>query len=91
MNVNDCLSLEGVCNVANEETEEFGVDVTLKNLNQTHHLYKVDAIIGDLFVYCEQFALNSEKIYCKFIVMHTILRSINFHEFCLQIVLNLQS
>lgn len=65
MNVNDCLSLEGTCNVANEETEEYGVDVTVKNLNQTHHLYKVDANIGDLFLYCEKFALNNEKIYCE--------------------------
>jgi hypothetical protein len=67
MNVNDCLSLEGICNIANEETEEVGVDLTVKNLNQNHHLYKVDATISDLYVYCEKFALNSEKIYCKFI------------------------
>lgn len=65
MNVNDCLSLEGICNVANEETEEYGCDVTVKNLNQVHHLYKVEATIGDLFVYCDQFALNNGKIYCE--------------------------
>lgn len=66
MHVNDCLSLEGNCNIANEETEEVGVDLTVKNLNQNHHLYKVDATIADLFVYCEKFALNSDKIYCEF-------------------------
>jgi trafficking protein particle complex subunit 8 len=67
MNVNDCLSLEGICNIANEETEEVGADLTVKNLNQNHHLYKVDASISDLYVYCEKFALNSGKIYCKFL------------------------
>lgn len=65
MNVNDCLSLEGICNIANEETEEVGVDLTVKNLNQNHHLYKVDATIADLYVYCDKFALNSGKIYCE--------------------------
>lgn len=64
--MNDCLSVEGNCNIANEETGEVALDLTIKNLNQTHHLFSIDASIGDLFVFCQKFALDKEKIYCKF-------------------------
>lgn len=65
MNVNDCLSVEGNCNIANEQTGDVGLDISLKNVNQTHHLFSIDLSVGDLFVFCEKFALNREKIYCK--------------------------
>lgn len=65
MNVNDCLSVEGNCNIANEETGDVGLDIKLKNINQTHHLFSVDVSIGDLYLFCQKFSLNGEKTYCK--------------------------
>ena len=66
MNVNDCLGVEGNCNIANEDTGDVGLDITMKNLNQTHHLFSIDVSIGDLYVFCSKFQLNRDKIYCKF-------------------------
>ncbi|CRL02155.1 CLUMA_CG015335, isoform A [Clunio marinus] len=63
MNVNDCLSIEGNCNIANEKTGEVGLDITLKNINQTHHLFSIDISIGDLYLFSRKFSLNQKKIY----------------------------
>lgn len=65
MNVNDCLSVEGNCNIANEDTGEVGLDITIKNVNQTHHLFCIEASVGDLHLFCQKFALNREKIFCE--------------------------
>lgn len=66
INVNDCLSVEGNCNFANEETGEVGLDITLKNVNQTHHLLSIDVSIGEFYLFCRKFSLNREKIYCEY-------------------------
>lgn len=66
MNVNDCLALEGNCNIANQTSHEVGLDVMVKNVNQTHHLFSINLSLGDLFIYCETFSLNSNKVYCKY-------------------------
>lgn len=65
MNVNDCLSVEATSNLANEATCEVGLDIVLKNINQTHHLFSIDMSIGSLYVFCRKFALSGDQIYCK--------------------------
>lgn len=72
MNVNDCLNVEGNCNIANEGSSEVGLDVTVKNLNQTHHLYSIKLLLGDLFIFCNHFSLNADKVYCKYICVFNI-------------------
>lgn len=67
MNINDCLGVEGNCNIADEKTGEVGLDITLKNLNQTHHLFSIDVSIGDFYLFCQKFSLNSDKIYCEYL------------------------
>lgn len=66
MNVNDCLSVEATANIANEETGEMALDIVMKNINQTHHLFSIDLSIGNLYVFCRKFSLNGNKIYCEF-------------------------
>lgn len=66
MNVNDCLNVEGKSNIANEETGVVALDINVKNMNQTHHLFSIDVSIGSLFVFCRKFSLNSNKIYCEY-------------------------
>lgn len=68
VNVNDCLSVESNCNIANEETGDVGLDISLKNVNRTHHLFSIDVLIGDLYLFCQKFALSKEKIYCKLLL-----------------------
>jgi hypothetical protein len=65
MNVNDCLALEGNCNIANQTSREVGLDVMVKNVNQTHHLFSINLCLGDFFIYCDIFSLNSNKVYCE--------------------------
>lgn len=65
MNVNDCLSVEATSNLANEATCEVGLDIVLKNINQTHHLFSIDMSIGSLYVFCRKFSLRGDQIYCK--------------------------
>jgi len=67
MNVNECLSVEGNCNIANEEAGDIGLDISLKNNNQTHHLFSIEVSVGDLYLYCNKYSLNQQKIYCKFV------------------------
>lgn len=66
LNVNDCVNVESNCNIADEVSGDVGIDVAAKNLNQTHHLYSINVLLGDLFIYCETFTLNADKVYCKF-------------------------
>ncbi|KAG5681973.1 hypothetical protein PVAND_011372 [Polypedilum vanderplanki] len=63
MNVNDCVTVECVCNIANHLSGEVGLDITAKNLNQTHHLYSINVQLSDFFIYCDTFSLNSDKVY----------------------------
>lgn len=68
MNINECLSVEGNCNVANEETGEVALDIMLKNVNQTHRLFTIDLVIGELYLFCQKFSLHQGKIYCKYMI-----------------------
>jgi len=63
MNVNDSLRVDAKCNIANEQTGEVGLDIVMKNMNQTHHLFSIDVSVGDLYLFCQKFSLNQDKIY----------------------------
>lgn len=69
MNVNDCLSVEATSNIANEATCEVGLDIVMKNINQTHHLLSIEMSIGSLYVFCQKFSLSGDKIFCEFNTM----------------------
>lgn len=64
--MNECLSAEANCNIANEETNELGVDLMLKNVNQMHHLLMTEVVIGSVYLYCSMYKLDSSRIYCEY-------------------------
>lgn len=66
MNVNDSLRVDAKCNIANEQTGEVGLDIIMKNMNQTHHLFSIDVSVGDLYLFCQKFSLAQDKIYCEY-------------------------
>lgn len=65
LNVDECLAIEANCNVANQISEEIGLDIIIKNTNQTHHLYNINLTLGDLFIFCDKFSLDFKRVFCK--------------------------
>ena len=69
MNVSECLSLKGNCNLANEETGEIGLDLVLKNTMPVNQSHAIEFSIGEIFLYCGKFALDKKRIFCKTILI----------------------
>ena len=64
-NVNECLQAEVNCVISNLVTNDFGLDVDIKNINQEHHLLMTELYINSLDLYCSRFKLSAEKLICN--------------------------
>lgn len=65
LNVNESLSLDANCSIGNSATQELGVDINIKNLNQVHHPLMTEISIADLILYCPIYELHENNITCK--------------------------
>lgn len=65
LNVNESLSCGVDCNIANLATNELGLNVNIKNLNQVHHPLMTEILISDVSLYCTTYKVNAKKIICK--------------------------
>ncbi|XP_055602225.1 trafficking protein particle complex subunit 8 [Uranotaenia lowii] len=61
-NVNESLLLDANCNISNPATNELGVDINLKNLNQVHHPLMTEITINEIVLFCGTYQLNPRKI-----------------------------
>ncbi|XP_062542620.1 trafficking protein particle complex subunit 8 [Armigeres subalbatus] len=61
-NVNESLLLDANCNVSNPLTNELGIDVNVKNLNQVHHPLMTEIAVNEIVLYCSTYQLNPRKI-----------------------------
>lgn len=61
------MSVEANCNIANEETNELGLDLSLRNVNQIHHLLMAETLIGNVHLFCSKYTLDSSRIHCKYL------------------------
>ncbi|XP_053684049.1 trafficking protein particle complex subunit 8 isoform X2 [Sabethes cyaneus] len=61
-NVNESLLVDANCNVSNPTTNELGIDLNVKNLNQVHHPLMTDITVNEIVLYCSTYQLNPRKI-----------------------------
>ncbi|XP_055625698.1 trafficking protein particle complex subunit 8 [Toxorhynchites rutilus septentrionalis] len=61
-NVNESLLLDANCNISNPLTNELGIDLNMKNLNQVHHPLMTEITIHDIVLYCSSYEVNDKKI-----------------------------
>lgn len=64
INVNESLSLEANCSIGNAATQELGLDINIKNLNQVHHPLMTEISVADLVLYCPVYDLKQNDITC---------------------------
>ena len=65
INVNESVSLEVNCNISDMRTNDLGIDVNIKNLNQVHHPLMTEIFINDMTLYCPAYALQKDKVTCE--------------------------
>lgn len=65
LNVNESLSLEASCSIGNYQTQELGLDINIKNLNQVHHPLMTEIFVSDLVLYCPIYEIREKGIICK--------------------------
>jgi hypothetical protein len=65
VNVNECLSFEAICNIANELTDELGLDLSFKNVNQHHHKFNAKLLLGKIHLFCSQYTIDEKRISCE--------------------------
>ncbi|XP_055532257.1 trafficking protein particle complex subunit 8 [Wyeomyia smithii] len=61
-NVNESLLVDANCNISNPATNELGIDLNVKNLNQVHHPLMTDITVNEIVLYCSSYQLNPRKI-----------------------------
>lgn len=66
LNINESLSIGVDCNIGNLTTNELGLNVIIKNLNQVHHPLMTEILISDVSLYCTKYKMNAKKIICKY-------------------------
>lgn len=66
LNVNESLSLEANCSIGNARTQQLGLDINIKNLNQVHHPLMTEIFVADFVLYCSTYQLDEKDITCKF-------------------------
>lgn len=71
MNVNESLSLDATCTLNNASSDELGLDVYIKNLNQVHHPLMTEISLSDLRLFCPVYKLNSNRMNCKYQMTHS--------------------
>ncbi|XP_055378418.1 trafficking protein particle complex subunit 8 [Condylostylus longicornis] len=62
INVFECLQAEVTTVVGNLMTNELGLDVHLKNMNQEHHPLMTEVYINSIEMYCPKYKLNTDRI-----------------------------
>lgn len=65
LNINESLSIGVDCNIGNLATNELGLNVNIKNLNQVHHPLMTEILISDVALYCTKYKVNAKKVICK--------------------------
>jgi trafficking protein particle complex subunit 8 len=65
LNVNESLAIEANCNIGNIATNELGIDMTIKNMNQVHHPLMSEIVINDVQLFCASYNLNADRVLCK--------------------------
>lgn len=64
LNVNESLCVDVNCNLSNVATNELGLDVNIKNMNQVHHPLMTEIMLNDLTLFCAKYQLNNKRINC---------------------------
>lgn len=67
MNVHESLNVGADCNIGNTETNELGIDLQIKNMNQVHHALMTNIMVSNVNLYCSQYDLDKDSI----IFMHS--------------------
>lgn len=55
----ESVAIEANCNLTNAATEEIGVDVAVRNLNQVHHPVSTEVAVDELVLFCPKYRLRS--------------------------------
>lgn len=88
LNVNESLNLDINCNISNASTNELGLDVNMKNMNQVHHALMTEIYLNNLTLFCSTYSLNKKKVNCE-LATPTIEtfshQTVNHFDFFLQI------
>lgn len=67
LNVNESLSLEAISSIGNYQTQELGLDINIKNLNQVHHPLMTEIYLSDLVLYCPIYDIREKGIICMYL------------------------
>lgn len=70
MNVHESLNVGADCNIGNAATNDLGIDLQIKNMNQVHHALMTNIMISNVNLFCDAYELNSEGIICEFFLMY---------------------
>lgn len=62
----ESLAMESNCNLTNALTEEIGVDVAVRNLNQVHHPVSTEVAVHELVLFCPKYQLQAEDRLVQF-------------------------
>lgn len=81
MNVNESLCVDVNCNLSNTITNELGIDVNIKNLNQVHHPLMTEIMLNELTLFCSKYQLSKDRINCEYYNNKKMYKIINnFHS-----------
>lgn len=58
----ESLAIESNCNLTNVLTEEIGLDVAVRNLNQIHHPVSTEVALDELVLFCPKYRLQSDDL-----------------------------
>lgn len=62
INVHESLNATANCNIGDLETNELGVDLKIKNMNQVHHALMTNIIVSHVSLYCPKYSLDENRI-----------------------------
>jgi len=65
-NVNESISVECNCHIINENTNNLGIDINVKNLNEIHHPLMTEILPYNLYLLCPNFKYNADNVFCKY-------------------------
>lgn len=65
-NIHKCLQMGVTCAVSNMQNRDLGLNVSIKNENETHHPLMAEIYINYLALYCAHYKVDQNKMFGKF-------------------------
>lgn len=62
----ESVAVEANCNLTNPVTQDIGVDVAVRNLNQVHHPVSTEVTVNELVLFCPKYRLQGPKEMVRF-------------------------